>query len=407
MSHSYAHEGDSGSIIVAIKEAAPAILCGLTGALSAFTVPLVGLLPVGELVLILVFPWVMFQLVSSRGWPTRMQQLSWYKLMLIFVGIMLLGYVVSDLYRGTSSENLVRGWARVGFLGIDLVAIAYLINGSWLRLRVFIFALYFANSLNGMISNPIDDRWWEFGVGPSVTALALFLCAGRAMIIQVSLALLLAVVAMSLGARSLGGICMLTAVLFMLNRARGVMRPIALIAAAGAVAALLFAANAAILSNLEKTNSNVERRSMIETAADAFLESPFIGQGSWFTATNMISKLEEHRAKLDPTFHGYTEDEARQISIHSQILVALAEGGILGGSFFIFYGALLLKTIRTLTRHSVPRRAFTLYFVINGLWNLCMSPFSGVARTEIVLAICACLLVILQRQGELPEDYRE
>jgi hypothetical protein len=36
-----------------------------------------------------------------------------------------------------------------------------------------------------------------------------------------------------------------------------------------------------------------------------------------------------------------------------------------------------------------------------------MSPFSGIARTEIVLAICACLLVILQRQGELSEDYSE
>jgi len=407
MSHYAAQERDSAPLLAAIKDATPAVLCGLVGALSAFTVPIVGLLPVGELVLMLVFPWVIFQLVSRRGWPTRMQQLSWYKLMLVFVGVMLAGYVISDLYRGTSNENLARGWARVGFLGIDLVAIAYLIDGSWTRLRIFIFALYFANSLNGMLTNPIDDRWWEFGVGPSVTALVLFLCAGRAVYIQVGVALALGGLGMSLGARSLGGICLLTAVLFSLNRARGVLRPVALIGAACALAALLFAANAVILTNLEKTNSNVERRSMIETAGEAFLDSPFIGQGSWFTATNMISRLEEHRAKLDPTFHGYSEDEARQISIHSQILVALAEAGILGGSFFIFYGALILKTIRTLTRHSVPRRAFTLYFVINGLWNLCMSPFSGIARTEIVLAICACLLVILQRQGELSEDYSE
>jgi hypothetical protein len=407
MSRYMAQDRDSTSLVAAIKGATPATLCGVVGALSAFTVPIVGLLPVGELVLILVFPWVILQLVSNRAWPTRMQQLSWYKLLLVLVGVMETGYILSDLYRGTSNENLARGWARVGFLGIDLVAIAFLIDGSWTRLRIFIFALYFANSLNGMLTNPIDERWWEFGVGPSVTALTLFLCAGRPVFIQVGIALALGALGMSLGARSLGGICLLTAVLFSLNRARGVLRPVALIGAGCALAALLFAANAVILSNLEKTNSNVERRSMIETAGEAFLESPFIGQGSWFTATNMISRLEEHRARLDPTFHGYSEDEARQISIHSQILVALAEAGILGGSFFIFYGGLLIKTIRTLTRFPVPRRAFTLYFVINGLWNLCMSPFSGVARTEIVLAICACLLVILQRQGELSEDYIE
>jgi hypothetical protein len=36
-----------------------------------------------------------------------------------------------------------------------------------------------------------------------------------------------------------------------------------------------------------------------------------------------------------------------------------------------------------------------------------MSPFSGAARVEIVLIACAGLLMILQRQGELPENFRE
>jgi hypothetical protein len=100
-------------------------------------------------------------------------------------------------------------------------------------------------------------------------------------------------------------------------------------------------------------------------------------------------------------------DEARMIAIHSQILVALAEGGILGGAFFLGYGALLFKTLATLLRRSVPFVALTSYIVFTGFWNLLMSPFSGVARVEIVLIICTCLLMILQRQGELSETYRE
>ncbi len=142
-------------------------------------------------------------------------------------------------------------------------------------------------------------------------------------------------------------------------------------------------------------------------AGEAFVSSPLIGQGSWFIATQKLAELEENRAYHDPKFHHYTPEEARMIAIHSQILVTLAEGGILGGAFFLGYAALLLKTLVTLQRHSVPFVALSTYIVFTGFWNLLMSPFSGVARIEIVLIVCNCLLLILQRQGELAENYRE
>jgi hypothetical protein len=68
---------------------------------------------------------------------------------------------------------------------------------------------------------------------------------------------------------------------------------------------------------------------------------------------------------------------------------------------------LVLKTTRTLIRHAMPYRAFILYLVVAGGWNLLMTPFSGVVRVEIAILVGACLLVILQRQGELEEDFRE
>jgi hypothetical protein len=303
---------------------------------------------------------------------------------------------------------MARGWARVGFLAIDLVAIAYLIDGSWGRLQLTIFALYIGGSVNAVLTGPLFERWWEFGVGYLITAIVLFICAGRSAPIQIVAAMVMAAASFVLGARSLGGICLLAAALFGMRYARGIVRPFALITALGAVVTLLFAANTIILQNLGKKGSSIERQSMIESAGEAFVSSPFIGQGSWFTSSGkMLAQLEENRRRLEPGFHHYSEDAGRHIAIHSQILVALAEGGILGGAFFIFYGMLLLKSLSTLTRHSVPHRAFVLYLVIAGIWNLCMSPFSGVARTEICIAVCACLLVILQRQGELSENYRE
>jgi hypothetical protein len=390
-----------------IQKGSPLALCALTGFLSAFTVSIVGLLPIGELVLLLILPWVLVKCYISRGWPTRIQSLGWYKVLMVLVGIMAVGYVASDIYRATPGGNLARGWARVSFLAVDLVCISYLIDGSWTRLRTFLFALYVGNCVNGLLTHPDPGLLWEFGVGPVFSAFVLFLVAGRAVGIQVVTALLLGGVALLLGARSLGGICLLTGVLFGLRSARGVFRPIALLAVAGAMVAFVFAADQVLLRNQDKQTSNVERQSMIETAADAFISSPLIGQGSWFTATKMIADLEEHREKIDPHFHGYTDEETRQISIHSQLLVSLAEAGILGGLFFIAFGALLIKTLRLLTRNSVPRRAFTLYVAIDALWNVLMSPFSGAARVAIGLGVCCCLLVIMQRQGELTDDYRE
>jgi hypothetical protein len=390
-----------------IRSWGPGGLCALVGFLSAFTLPIVGQLPVGELILMFVFPWVMIKAVHCRGWPSRIQRLGWFKLLVILVGLTALGYVVSDLYRNTPGDNLVRGWARVAFLGLDLVTIAYLIDRSWGRLQIFLLMLYIGDTVNALTGGLDEEDWWKFGIGQVVAALAFFAFAGRALVIQVVVALAMAALSFSLGARSLGGICLLTAGLFGIHYARGIWRPIALFGALGTSIALLVAADNIILAGQEHGGSNVERRSMLETAGEAFISSPLVGQGSWFTATQMLAQLEERRASLDPKFRHYSPDEARKISIHSQLLVALAEGGILGGAFFIGYGALLLKTIGTLMRHSVPFVALGMYIAFTGLWNLVMSPFSGAARVEIVLITCTCLLMIMQRQGELPGKYRE
>lgn len=392
--------------LAVVRSGGPIALCAVAGFLSAFTVSMVGLLPVGEVVLTLVFTWVVVRSLVCHGWPTRLQQLGWYKVLIVLIGVMALGYIGSDFYRGTASSNLIRGWARVGFLAIDLVAIAYLIDGSWRRLYVFMFALYLGNSLNALLAGPLMGEWWKFGVGYTLTAIGLFAVAGQTPFLQVAVALILGAVSLGLGARSLGSICLLAAGLFWLRYARGALRPIAFVVMLGALAGMFTAANTVFIENQDHAGSNMERQSMIETAAEAFISSPLIGQGSWFTASR-ISRLEERMARKDPTFRGYSEEEARKISIHSQLLVALAEGGILGGVFFLFLGMLLMKTLRTLVNNSMPHRAFLFYLVIAGLWNLCMSPFSGVTRIEIALVICACLLVILQQQGELSEDYRE
>jgi len=210
-----------------------------------------------------------------------------------------------------------------------------------------------------------------------------------------------------LGARSLGGIALLSGVLYGVRFAHGAKRPLIFLAAAGAMVVMVIAAQQSMRENPDKVTSNIERTSMVETASELFIGSPIVGQGTWYASSRMMRRIEENRQARDPRFHGYTEEEASKLTIHSQILTALSEGGIFGGAFFLVYGALILKTLRTLTKYPVPHREFVLYLLMDGLWNLCMSPFSGSSRVSIALVVCTALLVILQRQDELSDDYRE
>ncbi len=396
-----------GRLLPALQRYGPAWTCAAAGFLSGFTVSLVGQTPAGELIMLAVFPWVTIRSYFVQGWPTRMQQLGWFQLLLILAAITAAGYVVSDLYRATAFENLIRGWARVGFLIMNLIAVAYLIDGRWQRLHVFVLSLYAGSTVNALINGPLHGEWWQFGFGYTTTVFALYACAGRHAALQIIIAVVLGGVSIFLGARSLGAICIVTAGLFALPHARGVWRPIALAGSLLMVVGLLVSASALVIARQDHAGSNVERQSMVELAAELFIASPLVGQGSWFTAGDGLEKLETKRATIDDSFRNYREEEARKLAIHSQLLVALAEGGLLGGAFFLGLAALVLKTLRNLTRSSVPHRAFAILFVLNGTWNLFMSPFSGVARLEIALLVAACLLVILQRQGELSEDYRE
>jgi hypothetical protein len=394
-------------LLPSVWKCLPVTLCGLAGFLSAFTVSVVGQLPIGELVLLPVLPWVLVRAYHSGGWPPGIQQLRWYKLLFMTLGLMALGYVVSDLYRGNASSNFIKGWARVGFFAIDLVTISYLVGCSWRRLYVFVLAFNLGATLHSLFSYQLFEDWWKYGLGYGLTLFVFFVVAGRFPLLQAGVAVALGALSFALGSRNMGGICLLTAGLFSLRYARGTLRLLAALVCVGALVAMYIAANTVFLENQAHEASNIERQSMIETAGEAFLSSPLIGQGSWFATSRLMHRLEDRIASKDPNFQGYSDEEANKITIHSQLLVSLAEGGILGGTFFLVMGLLLLMTLRTLLTNRLPHRVFLFCLVITGLWNLGMSPFSGQARIEIILGVCTCLLVILQQKGKLEEDFKE
>jgi hypothetical protein len=236
-----------------------------------------------------------------------------------------------------------------------------------------------------------------------VTALGLLLVAERGRWLQIFTAAALGVTHLALGYRSLGGVCLIIAAILYLREARTRWRwPLAIVGAARVFGTIVPVQDVAEQDDAHR-NSNLERRSMIEASIDLFLDSPIVGQGSWFT-TRKIAKIEEHRAKIDETFGQYTQEEVEAMSIHSQILVALAEGGIIGGTFFFLYGPLLLVALRFAWRDPIPRRAFALLILLDAAWNYLMSPFSGVSRVWIALCVSLSLLLWQQHRYGLSEE---
>src|SRR5690606_36005338 len=93
----------------------------------------------------------------------------------------------------------------------------------------------------------------------------------------------------------------------------------------------------------------------------------------------------------------------------SQILVALAEGGVFGGTFFIvFFGALIWALYDQVLvadwRRESPLRLMVLIFA---LINILFSPFSGAHRVHIALGVGLVLLIhserLAAREAELAE----
>ena len=380
----------------------PPFLCLVAGFLTTFTVPLVGAFPIGEAVLLMVFPFVVLHRVMRREWPGAIQQSRWFRALLPLIAVTLLGYIVSDWYRQSPESNYLRGWARIVFMGIDLVAVSYLVDASWTRFRLFALALVAGFAVHSLVEPPVAGEYWKFGIGFPLTVLALVLAGRRGAVFQVATAFAFALLHVGLGYRSAGGICLLVASALAIRHLHGLWRIPAWILSLVAAGTMVSAIQRNFEEDEAHQSSNTERQSMIEASAIAFVSSPLIGQGSWFTSGKGIARVEEQRARHDPKFHEYTAEEARDLSIHSQLLTGLAEAGLLGGAFLLPYGFLLLTTFASTYRIPTPDHPLVLFLLGSALWDFAMSPFSGESRVTIALASTLCLLIRFSRRVGYP-----
>jgi hypothetical protein len=383
----------------------------LAGFGTAFTISLVGEMPVGEIILMAVAGWAVVCVVLNRAWPGPLLGRRFLWGLLVAQLVALGGYVFSDLYRHSFPLDMARGWSRMVFLAIDIVAVAYLFGCARRNFFVFQLGQCLGAVASALLLGPLFGDMWKFGIGAPVTYLVFFIAPLAGAFAAMLAAVALGVIHFMQDYRSVGGLCLLVGMLTFLQisprRFRLWLAPLMLAASVGA---MLWIYGQQQGDGTRATRSDVERSSMAIAAFEAFEQSPLIGHGSWFSNTDVYDNFMviRHAEAKQAHVGGFADPntDPGAAAVHSQILVALAEGGLFGGAFFFVYGAGLISTLYDLVfvRRWHRLTPFCTLVLLSALWDYFCSPFSGAQRVSIAMT---CGLILLLQSGEIsPERAR-
>jgi hypothetical protein len=383
-----------------------AVAAFLAGGLTAYTISVGGEMPVGEIVLALVAAWVVVCAFVHQASPGPLLRRRYFWVLLAAQLVAFAGYVVSDLYRHSRPHDMARGWSRMVFLAIDIVAVTYLLGRSRRNFVAFVLGQCAGDLSNTVLFGPLFGDVWKFGVGAPLTFLLLWIAPLGGPWTAAAAATALGVVHLALGYRSLGGLCLVAGALGVLQgttrRSRPWLAPLGVLAVAGVIGWVY--AHARSDQGERVTRSDVERTAMLDAATAAIERSPLIGHGSWFSNSDVYDNFLLIRQQLAREAHvgGFWDpaEDPETTALHSQILVAVAEGGLFGGAFFFVFGAGLVRTLWRLVFCDRWHRLAPLAILVllSALWNLGFSPFSGAHRVYIALA---CGLMLLHQSGRL------
>jgi hypothetical protein len=329
-------------------------------------------------------------------------------LLLICQLLALLSYIVSDLWHQSLPIDMIRGWLRMIFLLVDTFVLA-LLFGAGIRPFVLLLVGLSFSSLLTFLEGPLFGDYWKFCFGYPLT-IVILLSVPRLLGFSATVAasLALGVLHLLMQYRSLGIVCLLLAGLLLSRSLPPLFRKyLCIMCIPIAFVGLPWTLNVLLADTEGSANrSNVERSAMLTAAWEGFLASPWVGNGSWFSKSDVWDNFLLIRSQKEVETGGKLGFDPRDFegkAIHSQILTALAEGGLLGGTFFLAYTVLIILGFWFLLTEAswhwlMPIR---LSILISSFCAVFMSPFSGTSRLEIGMA-AALVVVLLDERKALP-----
>lgn len=391
--------------------------------LNLFTINLVGELLIGELLLILLLP----ALVYKRKTIITNKNLL---VIIVFLLLWLSNQVITDLIQSTSARDFLRGWAGISFFLLLILSLSLLLKTP-LRIMLFLVGLSITSLIRPFEILPNEDFsvLWKFGVGSSTL---LILCLPflwrifkypknlNPLKYIILIHFFMGIFSFFMNARSFAGITVLTGVLlyFFYTRKRifvsktkviifvfiGFILSIGLlnIYSEGAKSGL-FGVKAKEKYEMQIGNNNlgalgvlIAGRSEILVSSIAISDSPIIGHGSWAKDRKYTLLYQRLRAKLkDESLKNTAISRSNLIPSHSYIFGAWVFAGIFGAIFWIVILYYLIFKIFPQAFYKVSPLSI-LFFMsfLSFFWNIFFSPFGSYVRIEVAFYIVVFLLII-------------
>jgi O-antigen ligase len=342
---------------------------------------------------------VALNLGSRRFWTW---DLYW---MLFLLGVSYAAYIFADIFSGNSTTNLLRGWARMGFLGTDILGLYVLCRKS--RYNLFPVMLGLAISAFVMPHSTMKGDFsiqWKFDLAfswiSSACILFGFLSKRRAAIYATLCLIPVGVMSIALDSRLVGGACITVAVVLLAQliasrRWRKLLIIFLAVAiAAGAVGTYSLLIHTDATYAERRTESNLARLTALLTALQRISQHPFMGTGSWNLSEEYLNL---HRAN---TVYLGGKNVATAMALgHSQVLQAAVEAGIFGSTFFVYFLICLAQALWWVVKRPLDRfSAFAMFNLLMCIWHCLFSPQGGSQRIEIATGACICLLMASERR---------
>jgi hypothetical protein len=378
------------------------------GVTCSFAAHLVGQLPVAEIIVIPLLPFLLL-----TQWKKVMREDLRPVYWLLLVGLFSQG--MTDLYRRTQAVDQLSTDASILFFAMDIMFLAALTSGNDRRKSLF-FIGFGIGVILGTRFEPLGwapDYPWKFGYGPGVILLVVMLSCYfyRSRAYPVVVFLLAAIMAVNLVENFRSPILFLLVTialvipviperigrLQLLPRSGRVARVLVLacmgLAAGGmAEAAIAWATNIGLAgeSAREKNRAQMESkggllfggRPEIFVSTIAVLDSPLLGHGARakdYKYRDMLADINTERNLPDnPAFD--IELFQGLIPTHSHLIGAWVSGGILASLVWFYLFWIAIRSVIEVASQRPPLAPLYGYLLTMFLWDIWFSPFGSSER---------------------------
>ena len=381
------------------------ILVFLIPCLRFVQLKVVGVLSGSDLLISVVFLYLLFRRRIRIATPVG-------KWLMVLCSLWLASQCVTDIVRHSAFMDYARGWSNIGMTIAYLAVLWTLLYGKPRRIVLYGWGLVLGSILTFFISpdDLMTDYPWKFGLSLPVT-LAVFLLASRKDCRDswpVTMSAVIGVINFGLGARGVGGFCLVTALylqVIRVMRRRGMagrkLNARSVMTVAGSIiigfACILwvyqFAARRGILGEDARSKYEAESsgkygillggRTEMLGYLPAIYDSPILGHGSWAKDPTYLIAEREALAMMGYTISDELSTDLMEdamIPTHSYIFGAWVDAGILGALFWGWIWVLTARILMQVHPPSLVMLPLLTFAAFSLLWDVLFSPYGAQMR---------------------------